>query len=230
MQRPRHHGWAAFDQKQRERRGTGTKYDGDPCPSIMETTSVDAAKSWIKNNSAPIKSFSSVVRPSVGFPPATSNRENQIMNDSRGTKDHCNQVARESDEAPVKMLKDIHMWADQALIEDVLAAVNNDMDEASVLLEAMVSSESKFGDSSLSDPSSSLDIFCEDRNKCSGEANVVEDKSKDGHDGVLSKCSFSVPVEPEWVEDDAYSSHRKDAIRMMRYVLVHANYCICHLK
>jgi len=229
MQRPRGQGWAAFDRKQREEQGSDTECSVDPYPSISKGTSSSAANSLIKNSGGPVRAFSSISRPSVGVLPVAHNCESQVINDNSYAQNHIDQIARESDSTPVKMLKDIHMWADQTLIEDVLAAVNNDVEQASGLLKAMVSSESKLEDPGLSGPSSRASGPCEDKNKCLGKSNFVVNKLSDGlHEVLISKTLFSVPVEPEWEEDDIYLSHRKDAVRMMRYVYVLASYLLSH--
>ncbi|KAF2286711.1 hypothetical protein GH714_023866 [Hevea brasiliensis] len=40
-----------------------------------------------------------------------------------------------------KHLKELHSWADESLIEDVMANVNNDIDKATILLEEMISTD-----------------------------------------------------------------------------------------
>ncbi|ONK57715.1 uncharacterized protein A4U43_C09F3340 [Asparagus officinalis] len=148
----------------------------------------------------------------------------QIVNDNSVTKHHIDEMTRKSDATPVTMLKDKHPWADQTLIEDVLVAVNNDVDQTSVLLKEMVMSESQLEDHSLSGPTSSTESYtCEIKSKCLTESSVVENKLPDrDHEVSMSKSTLYVPVEPEWEEDDVYLSHRKDAIRMMRLASQHS--------
>lgn len=230
MQRSKGQGWAAFSRKQQGKQGTGTECIVDPYPSISEAASSGSAKSLINNNCGPTRSFSSVVRPSVGFTLVVG-RESLVTNDDNtgakhhiDQKHHINQNTREYDATLVQMLKDIYIWADQTLIEDVLEAVNNDVDQASVLLKAMVSSETKSDSPRLSSPcSSTVSCACDSKTKCSGESNSVGNKlSEGGHEVVVSKSLFRVPAEPEWEEDDIYLSHRKEAVRMMRVASQHS--------
>lgn len=222
MQRPRVQGWAAFDQKQRERQSTGTECNVDPYPSISKTISSHSAKSSSKNNSTSIRTFSSTVHPSVVYPSVVGNCQRQVIHDK--LKHHADHIAGESDATLIKMLKDIHLWADNSLIKDVLAAVNNDVDQASVLLKAMVSSESKLQDPGLpSSSSSTKSCSWEGSDKRFEESNFVENKiSDEDHKVSMPHSSISVPVEPEWEEDDVYLSYRKDARRMTRMASQHS--------
>lgn len=117
------------------------------------------------------------------------------------------------------MLKDIHAWADQNMIEDILVAVNNDVDRASSLLKAMFSCET-----TSDEPNSST---------LSNVSNVKEELSIDNfaeakkpaqpyHEVLTPNCLLQVPVEPEWEEDDLYLSHRKEAVKMMRMAAQHS--------
>lgn len=232
MQRPKGQGWAAFTCKQQGKQGTGTGCNVDRYPSISEVASSGSAKRWINDRCGSTRSFSSVVRPSVGFPLSVSHESLVTNDDNTGTKHHIDQNTRDYDARPVKMLKDVHMWADQTLIQDVLAAVNNDIGQASVLLRAMVSSESKSEYPRPSGPcSSTVSCACDSKKKCSVESNSVGNRLSEGdHEVVMPKSLFHLPVEPEWEEDDIYLSHRKDAVRMMRYVYAYANYCIWLLE
>lgn len=51
--------------------------------------------------------------------------------------------------------------------------------------------------------------------------NCVPHKNKLHFDGAVGSMSF-VPVEPEWEEDDIYSIHRKDAVKMTRSAVRHS--------
>nr|CAD1836928.1 unnamed protein product [Ananas comosus var. bracteatus] len=207
MQRPRvHHspGWAAFDRKQRARDSAGGANDVDPFPSI---SSSNPAKAFVASNSGTVKSFSSVVRPSIEFP--------LLASDSEST----NSI----DNPAVRLLKDVHSWADHNLIEDILTAVSNDIDQASVLLKAMVSVDSeKLGDNSLSGQSSSNHV----KDKHSKGATLVETNPSDSEYKLSASMRvLSIPREPEWEEsedDDVYLSLRKDAIKMMRAASQHS--------
>lgn len=224
MQHPKGQGWAAFDRKQRERQGAGTESSMDHYPLISNAVSLGHAESWTKANSTPRRSFSSAARPTVGFPPVVANHGSQIINDSSETKHHGDHIPRETDATPVKILKDMNIWADQTLIEDVLAAVNNDVDHASALLKAMAAPASKSKKQCHSAPSLSVEsCICEGSNEQSGEGKIVESKLSDEDLNILRlKSLFCVPVEPEWEEDDVYLSHRKDAVRLMRMASQHS--------
>lgn len=252
MQQPRVRtpGWAAFDREQRAKDGTLPECDADPFPSISNVTCSGSAKSLVTNNSTSTRSFSSVVRPHVKCPILVNNQKSGLVNDNSGAKHLDHQVTAENHVNPaVKMLKDLHSWADQNLIKDVLAAVNNDVDQASIFLKAMVSPDSKIKNACCSDLSSSISIkdkcwgeslsidnklsdvadavlisrncpstFMNDNTKFSVESMPIKNKLPDvAHEVLISRRLASVPAEPEWEENDVYLSHRKDAIKMMRY-------------
>ncbi|XP_052203057.1 uncharacterized protein LOC127808519 [Diospyros lotus] len=55
------------------------------------------------------------------------------------------------------------------------------------------------------------------------QASCGNQNSSDGMDIQLTLGHMtSIPIEPEWEEDDAYSIHRKEAIRMMRSAAQHS--------
>lgn len=204
MRRSRGPGWAAFGQKQHTQVGPETEFTIDPCPATLNTGNFSSAKSSTAFNHARTKSFSSVVHPSVKI---------SFPNSNLSTKHYTDQIMR------VKMLKDIHVWADQSIIEDILVAVNNDVDDASSLLKAMFSSET-----TSDEPNSST---------LSNVPNVKEELSIDNfsaakkpvqpyHEVLAPNCLLQVPVEPEWEEDDVYLSHRKEAMKMMRMAAQHS--------
>ncbi|XP_073099620.1 uncharacterized protein [Elaeis guineensis] len=184
MQQPRVRtpGWAAFDRKQRAKDGNLPECDADPFPSISNITSSGSATSLETNNSTSMKSFSSVVRPHVKCPLFVNDQKSGLLNDNSGGRHLDDQVTAENNVNPaVKMLKDLHSWADQNLIKDVLAAVNDDVDQASVLLKAMVSPDSKIEKTSCSDLISSIST----KDKFSGENLSIDNKLSDGADEVL---------------------------------------------
>ncbi|XP_073004089.1 uncharacterized protein [Typha latifolia] len=218
MQRPRvNHspGWAAFNRKQRSKDSTGIEGEDDPFPSISGIAGENLA------SNKTMKSFSSVVRTSLEFPLLVNNDKGKTLIDDPGMKRLDNHAGFETNIDPVaKLLMDVHSWADANLINDILAAVNNDFDQASALLKAMVSPDSETREASLSGESSSNN----DKERCSAEGTSVEHELLDGESklSISMRRIFSVPPEPEWQEDDVYLSHRKDAIKMMRAASQHS--------
>ncbi|CAK7349543.1 unnamed protein product [Dovyalis caffra] len=141
----------------------------------------------------------------------------------------------------LKKLKELHEWADFSLIEDVMAGVDNDVEKASALLNGMVSNAdfekdegAKFKSSfntSLADDIADLSSTLEDALKDNDHKNdknsielredVVASPAVDVTAAAANMKLIlghlkSVPIEPEWEEDDVYLNHRKNALRMMR--------------
>ncbi|KAJ6293820.1 hypothetical protein OIU76_021979 [Salix suchowensis] len=144
----------------------------------------------------------------------------------------------------LKSLKEIHGWADFSLIEDVMKSVDNDAAKAFVLLNGMVSNAdfdeeegAKFNsgfNKSLADDIADLSSTLEDALKCNDHNNDKNNMELREDEGVSSSVDAaanmklilghlkSIPVEPEWEEDDLYLSHRKNALRMMRLASRHS--------
>ena len=152
-------------------------------------------------------------------------------------------------------LKELHSWADNSLIGDVMAAVDNDIDKASTLLGAMAStgsfednketsiadlnstSKNLYGNcklqanncvflgsgTDLAELSSTIgDLLINNKeliDECASSGKNLSDNAADMK--LILGPIKSIPIEPEWEEDDVYLSHRKDAIRFMRYVTLH---------
>lgn len=208
MQRPRFHtpGWAAFDRQQRAKDGVGPECDADPFPPISNMTSSSSIKSLVTNNSTVIRPSSSVPRPYAKMSVVDNQKSGLLSNDNSGAKHQDHQLtAKTNVNSAVKMLKDVHSWADQNLIKDILTGVNDDVDEASALLKSMVSPDSKIEKTSYSDLSSSII----NKDQCFREGISVDKNLSDGADKVLisrkgpyasmndkNKCSGeSMPVE-----------------------------------
>lgn len=171
-----------------------------------------------------------------------------------------------------RKLKELQPWADDTLIADVLAGVN-DFNKALTLLDAMVSpdhtyvahdnrttpeeadtpyiqnlkdvdTDTKGVKSSSKNSLMNINKFAANKGvsltdnvdmdelshalaKClqsnSQELinNCVSHENKLHFDGAVGSMSF-VPVEPEWEEDDIYSIHRKDAVKMTRSAARHS--------
>lgn len=253
-------GWTAFDFKQRQKQGLESEVAQDPFPAIAsKPNSLRQGEKLLKNNHAMVKPFSSVLHPSNNFPPLKENGNDKTMflsGDSGGN--YCSSVPLKDATLAIKMLKEQHCWAENSLIEDVLAAVSNDVSKASTLLETMASSvnfeehnmaskvNSEDQNESIVPQSTTLaDIPRDKTNKGLSSENRMDlapfastlaghlkdyDKHHEGgnaspvqgytgygnlrfNTGLLN----SVPVEPEWDEDDVYLSHRMNALRLMRY-------------
>ncbi|XP_020573743.1 uncharacterized protein LOC110020102 [Phalaenopsis equestris] len=226
-------GWAAFDRKHREKQGSGTEGAVVPYPIISNETNSDLMESSNNTNSGessvsigpvPTRSFSSVVLSSkpIEFPFFNTHSKPGTLNINIDGDEH--DAVRESNVNPIWMLKDVHSWADQQLIKDILAAVNNDVGKASILLKEMFSSETEtknvqpgsFGMCSQINLSEHVDVFLE--RSSTFEENKLSNNS---HNKLMVK-QFYVPNEPDWEEDDVYLSCRKDALKMMRAASQHS--------
>ncbi|KAF2324300.1 hypothetical protein GH714_011877 [Hevea brasiliensis] len=153
--------------------------------------------------------------------------------------------------------RELHSWADESLIEDIMASVNNDIDKATTLLEEMISTSNSTENEEAKDLSNCDDFRCADGGKeialLGHTSNLAEDiadlsstlegTSKGNHKQLMdvhTACGHrlseaaaaykkpiqghlrSLPIEPEWEEQDVYSSRRRNALRMMRSVARHS--------
>ncbi|KAF3617086.1 putative T-complex protein 1 subunit gamma-like [Capsicum annuum] len=138
-------GWAAFDLNERmKQQGLEPEPDRETFPhlSVPATSFSGPSQSIAKSRGAILeKPFSSLLLPSVSFPSLMTNKgsdANQIqVGDSRFNQSDDFIQERGFLEACQK-LKKLHPWADDTLIADVMAGVN-DFNKALRLLEAMVS-------------------------------------------------------------------------------------------
>ncbi|KAF2324298.1 hypothetical protein GH714_011816 [Hevea brasiliensis] len=62
-------------------------------------------------------------------------------------------------------LKELHSWADENLIEDIMASVNNDIDKATTLLEEMISTGNSMEKGEAKDLSNCDDFQCAEGGK-----------------------------------------------------------------
>lgn len=213
-------GWAAFDRKMRGNECPEPQEGDDPFPPVASPQGPNLGlKHW-----SPMKSFSSVVHASVDSQSRERRFEAKDLDEGRVSKpsdDVSDHMAMETNAlSSIKRLKSIHGWADEGLIWDILAEVGSDEDKAATLLGAMVSPIFSTKDT---DPEESM-IVPEDQisdgEKNSPELNIfLRDHSSDNSsEKLMSLKSVPAPAEPDWEEEeDVYLSHRKDAIRMMRY-------------
>ncbi|XP_062007091.1 uncharacterized protein LOC133724393 [Rosa rugosa] len=254
QQQAKSRGWAAFDLKQRQKKGLEPQIDKDPFPPIAPTiTSLHPCENALRNNEVPSKPFSSVFLSSAHVVSLAENRDGKrSLLDGNSSRKH---TSMEDQRSSIKKIKDLYSWADDSLVEDIMAAVDNDITKASNLLKTMVSpsrsEENKetniskidsSSDASLSDktrdksfPSeSAADIagLSSTIEKCLKENNIEWLNDNDLYGPKLSNGTGnvklttgsleSVPIEPEWEEDDVYLRIRKDALRMMRSASQHS--------
>ncbi|KAK4353555.1 hypothetical protein RND71_025749 [Anisodus tanguticus] len=274
-------GWAAFDLNEKlKQQNLEPEPERETFPHLsIPATSLSGPSQSITKNSGAIleKPFSSLLLPSVSFPSLMVNKEsdaNQIqVADSR--LNQSDGFIKERDFLKVcQKLKEIHPWADDTLIADVMAGVN-DFNTALTLLKAMVSPDNTY----VADDNRKTKGFDIDKSLTPKEAdspsmqklkevdtdtkgvkssnNIAANKGVSLTDSVnldelshaLAKCLQSnsqelinncishennlhfdgavgsmrfVPVEPEWEDDDIYSIHRKDAMKMTRSAARHS--------
>ncbi|KAL2236260.1 UNVERIFIED_CONTAM: hypothetical protein Sindi_0817700 [Sesamum indicum] len=228
-------GWMAFDLKQRRKQqGLESDNDYEAYPSLSGPTAPQN-----KNQTLLRKPFSSVVAASTDFPSVieTKNRNLQrrgpVSNSCLGTAEN---VGREATAEAYRKLNHLHPWADESLIQDVLAGVDSNTEEALPLLEGMLISENKdakntevksngndfesfhIQGASLGEKADmsciSIDPFSNSNKESRDEASLA----------LLLDAAKSLPIEPEpdWEEDDVYLIHRKDAIRLIRSASRHS--------
>ncbi|KAJ0248702.1 Smr [Hirschfeldia incana] len=239
-------GWTAFDLKQRQKQGIQSEVEDDPFPPV--STSVNPplldvrGKQIRRNHELSEKSFSSVLLPPPKFPALTP--ENK---DCR-SKPSSTLTPTSHDSAFIK-LKEMNTWADDNLIRDVLLSTEDNFEMAFDFLLGMAStgdSEDKaevptnrqFEDRiSGRAVKSSLNMAARspyenggkyDLQENGGSSSLVNayDSEKlldDVSDlGSIIQRLQSIPIAPEWEEDDLYLTHRKDALKMMRSASNHS--------
>ncbi|GMG99853.1 hypothetical protein Nepgr_001693 [Nepenthes gracilis] len=253
--RPKTSGWAAFDLQHRQKQIIEPQLHNDPFPSLQGTlASVEPCKTFPTNSNGSVESFSSVILPSANFPSAMENKNSSVSSEfgySSGL--FCDKFSQENKvDLIFTRLKQTNSWADDCLIEDVLAAVENDFEKASASLGAMVSvknmEESKDSHDAVLNCSSKE--FSHDNKILQAEkyapmeditgqaefSSVLEVCFSDGKKKLVKGDEFlgnlevnfmlgqstDIPVEPEWEEDDIYLSHRKDAVKMIRAASRHS--------
>lgn len=238
-------GWTAFDLKQRNKNNIESAADNDPFPPIGSSGSMRHGDKLVKKKHVPLKPFSSVLIPDENFPPLKegANCQKAVLGSDSGEKS-CGATAREDVNLATKKLKELHPWAENSLIEDILDAVDNNVDKAMALLETMVFAADFEECKVSSDPrptisdkvetveSLTLDMVKDDILFHSNIVGHLQYNDKDSENRNASsfqkfpdvnnlKCKMDllnfVPVEPEWEDDDIYNSHRKDALKTMRF-------------
>ncbi|CAJ2651589.1 unnamed protein product [Trifolium pratense] len=241
-------GWTAFDLKQKNKNSFESVVDKDPFPPIGSSGSMRQGDKFIKKKHVPSKPFSSVLLPNKNFPPLKEVGNGQKAAsgyDSDGKS--FGTTAQEDANLDTKKLKEKHLWAENSLIEDILAAVNNNVDKAVALLETMASAVNFEEHKISSDPRSTIsetgesltseEMVKDDILFHSNFVGHLQDNDKDLENrnaslgpkfSNVSNLKYkrdllnSIPDEPEWEEDDIYISHRKDALKTMRSASRHS--------
>ncbi|KAG9456907.1 hypothetical protein H6P81_001415 [Aristolochia fimbriata] len=201
-------GWAAFDTNHRKKHGIETENKVDSFPPLLDVISSDPLKNSEMNYIPSTRTFSSVVQPSAA---------------SASTLLGLKVIAGETSNLPtVEKLEKIYSWAEQSLIEDILSAVNNDEDQASALLKAMELPCFQVSEMDSTEQRSTREDQV-DKSERSEAGNSLENhRPSENQVELISGQIFSVPIEPEWEDDDVYISHRKDAMRMIRLANQHS--------
>ncbi|GAB4855759.1 hypothetical protein Ancab_024404 [Ancistrocladus abbreviatus] len=142
--RPKSIGWAAFDVQQKQKQILEPQLHNEPFPSLPSThTSLEQSEALPKDNNFSVKPFTSVLFPSMNFPTHIENKaSNRVKPSEHGNSGgRCsNKISKEN---IFSLLKKRCSWADDSLIEDILAAVNYDFEKASASLAAMISDNGK---------------------------------------------------------------------------------------
>ncbi|KAL1814125.1 hypothetical protein ACET3Z_024190 [Daucus carota] len=136
-------GWAAYNSKQQQATGLRSKACEEPFPPISSTTIPKNHTGLVKNNHNVAQSFSSVLLPSANFPTLGANKDiEKSLPRGSCTNEVILKKCQDNGNGVYEKLKKLHPWAEKSLIEDIMEAVNNDIDRASDLLKEMVSSTS----------------------------------------------------------------------------------------
>ncbi|KAI3415057.1 Smr domain-containing protein [Psidium guajava] len=252
-------GWAAFDLKHRQGHALKSEIEHDPFPPISRAiVSPNPCQNLAGNNNSYKKPFSAVLRSSIDFPGLAhnGNEEKQLLSeDSSNVQGTSMDLIQESCTAELKKLKELHSWAENELIEDIVEALDNDFVKASTLLEGMLSAglfegdkESKRAKQNTSSQDSSHDELMRNKDFSSGKTldfsngtdtlnndfnsvdkymvneTCLKGKTYDDSTGARSILAHlkSLPLEPEWEEQDVYLRFRKDAIRVLRSASQHS--------
>ncbi|KAI3746743.1 hypothetical protein L6452_09182 [Arctium lappa] len=273
-------GWAAFDPKKQQKEVIDNETHNHPYPPISSNISTwDHCQNRSRNGDLTGRSFSSVLAHSASVPNMMASEDSRsplyvatIRNDPNlvAVRDGPDQVHAhtlvensqiermtakyiESDVCKLyEKLKELHPWANKNIIEDIVTAVDNDIDKASALLREMASpgrlpekKESEFEDNieeyldssrleNTSPHCGETTTFPESTQVSQSSLAIKNDEPSDDHAsgkvflddndalGPIMDRLSRIPVEPEWEDDDMYLMHRKEAIRAMRLASRHS--------
>lgn len=252
-------GWTAFTLKQ-QTHGHESEVDRDPYPPISSShSSLYNSQNIRRNPNLQVRPFSSVIPCSVKSQTSARKKDSKnpmLSANSTSQEQSGSLVIQEtSHDMTIEKLNRLHSWADSSLIEDIMLAVDNDIEKASAILNGMDSSSGEDKEAKIAEMSSDdgcmkcdkmyyekfslkrLDFAAEDDpadkykaltdiNTSYGEkpselASInttfgVNFSNTAGNMESMMELLCSVPVEPEWEEDDLYLNLRKEAIKMMR--------------
>lgn len=229
-------GWAAFDPKKQQNQVTDNETHDDPYPPISSNiTTLHHCQNPLRNGDLVGKSFSSVLTHSPSVP-------NIIASEDIHTRSTVNSQSEKRASKSIEKivsqlyekLKELHPWANETLIEDIVAGVDNDIDRASNLLREMAPYD-RSQDKKESEFKEIIEDVCLDNPMLENTGlSIKNDEPLDDHAcsrkvlldenvrlGLMMDINM-VPVEPEWEDDDMYLMHRKEAIRAMRLASRHS--------
>ncbi|KAI7756426.1 hypothetical protein M8C21_001385 [Ambrosia artemisiifolia] len=211
-------GWAAFDPKNQQKQVTDIETRNDPYPPISsKMTELQNSPNPSINGIGTGKSFFSVLTHSSNVPNTIASKTDHspLMENSQSgnmTSTYVENISR-----VYEKLKVDHPWANENLIEDIVAAVNDDFDKASALLNEMAPH-----DRLHEKKEAELDNNIEEVGLVAKNDEQLYDHNNDNAPlGFMMDMSM-IPMEPEWEDDDLYLMHRKEAIRAMRLASRHS--------
>ncbi|CAN7024566.1 hypothetical protein IGI04_024250 [Brassica rapa subsp. trilocularis] len=240
-------GWTAFDLKQRQKQGLESEIEDDPFPPVSTSVNpppLDVRGKLIRRKHEPSdKSFSSVLLPPSKFPALTENNKDCRSKPSTLTPSH--------DSAFIK-LKEMNSWADDNLIRDILLSTEDNFEMAFDFLQGMASTGDSADKGNNEVPTnrqsehrvsgrtvtssvnmSARSTYYENGHKYDLQENGGSSFLVNAYDGEKTPDDVSdlgsiiqrlqsIPIAPEWEEDDLYLTHRKDALKMMRSASNHS--------
>ncbi|KAK4784994.1 hypothetical protein SAY86_001683 [Trapa natans] len=230
-------GWAAFTLKQ-QRVAQPFEHENrcDPFPPIATNSngSFASRRNNISKNEFSSQSFSSSLPSSIDYPtPLGATRSPSQIHIGVFHKSKDNKSLTEgSNFTALNKLREVHGWADDGLIRDIMTALNNDFNKTSILLEGMISAgiieggqERQEAHVSSEKHVDTTSLAATQEHHHGGSLNCSKDESdfsgnfswdKTARRKIILGSPNSLPLEPEWEDEDIYLRHRKDAIRAMR--------------
>ncbi|KAL8047426.1 hypothetical protein ABFX02_08G240500 [Erythranthe guttata] len=212
-------GWRAFDLSQRRKQLNIESADDSESAAYPLLSGPPVVPQSLLNKNGVLlekKPFSSVVVDSMNFP---SLLDTQNRNFQTPVVPPTNNSIPVTVNKAYQKLKFLHSWAEETLILDVLAGVNNNIDEALSLLQAMLIS-----DANTNQLESSTNHFTgESSADMSISSNDIKEDESRPSVQLLDAAKY-LPIEPEFEfeQDDVYLIYRKDAIRMTRSASRHS--------
>ncbi|KAF8087579.1 hypothetical protein N665_0578s0031 [Sinapis alba] len=243
-------GWTAFDLKQRQKQQQGLQIeieDDDPFPPV--STSVVNPRLDVRRKHEPSeKSFSSVLLPPSKFPALTENKDCR----SKPSSTLMTPTSRDSAFIKLKemnnwaddnLIRDILLSTDdnfEMALEFLqgMASTGDSANKGSIKeVEVPTNRQSEhriYGRTVTSSVNmAATGSPCENGGKYGLQENGGSSFLVNAYDseklpddvselGSIIQRLQSIPVAPEWEEDDLYLTHRKDALKMMRSAANHS--------